>query len=263
MKFKLTIINTILLLALSNLTFSQENKTITNVTEDQIEISLYRGIIQLDSCKCNKVHIVQQILDYDEYDEKKTISFIDDDNANLKIDRTNKSILKISNEQSRNIQKLVITVPEQVKIKILINHYGEVYFNGSANELDVQIFKGRVQGTTTKPISASVIRDGRIDLKVDGGAFELVYASIYNGPINLELQKNLSTDFDIQMDIGGFKNLTNASLNKTKGPKGDIKENGAVTNFNTKYYKGYLNSKNKNLITLKNAKGDIIIKTTN
>lgn len=253
----------ILFILVINYGNSQEIITIKSIVENQLEINLYRGIVEVDTCKCDSIRIEHQIYDYDAYINSGKINVIEEkERSFLKISRLPNKIL-IANDISRNIQKIVIYVPLGVNVKIDINHYGEINFKKGIGEIEAQIFQGTIIGNIANAISVTVIRNGAISLNIIDPNFELAFLSIYNGPVNIQTYSNFNINFDIQLDLGEFTEQSKIQFSKKEQYGGTIKEKGVARDYNSKNYKGVLNSKNKNFITIKNVLGNVNFQTIN
>jgi hypothetical protein len=240
--------------------YGQEKIEIEMTGRGSIKLELYRAIIELNTTDSNLMSIEQSLYDFDEYETSgKLITFEDEERrGELKIEKSS-SAVSIVNTATRELQFLRITIPSHNEVSVQVQGYGEFRSSALPLSASVQIFQGKINSTVHRTLSASIVRDGDIDIKVpENREVDFLLLNTFDGDISLDLPPDISAEIKVTTELGEVEYGKGYGFKVQRGDSFDLKVNGESETRFSRIYKGILNG-GYGKISLRNVKGTIDI----
>lgn len=231
--------------------------------EKVLELSLYRGIVDITTYNSNKLEIVHEMYDYDIFDETSELVLFEETYQNRKeLDLfSSGDTLHIRNNSSRELQYVQLNVPENLELVINVNHYGQIKVERTIRPVQVEVFNGNIEiKEAHSSISGIIIREGDIEVfSYSDSKNTSIALSTYDGNVTLNSSaKNLTAI--LKSDLGEIVDKTGMTIERTRKIEFEQVENEERETIEAFWYKGKLgNGRGPNLL-ITNTHGDIILR---
>lgn len=239
--------------------FVHAQETISVEKESVLDVSLYRGIVEVSTIGGRDIIIEHSVFDYDHFDNQEKLIPHDErfDSQNEFTIKKNGDTLKIFNKTSRELQYLKLKIPRVLFLNIEIDHFGSITVNDAQQPVRLQVFNGEIKvfGSSSS-LSATVIRHGDIFVESKADEQDVIALSTYRGNISFSSSAKNGT-FIVKTDLGEIDNQMGVKLEK--GRAIEFENEGKIKK--AFWYDGKLGNGKGPSILLVNTHGEILLKT--